>query len=91
MWPKLYDPKDNDRHQHRKRTLIFVSSYYEFLRLKQYFAKTEVDSYVSLVSEYSAKKKVQQALTRFNRGDTPFLLLTERAYYFNMYTPSLYH
>jgi hypothetical protein len=33
LWVKLYDVKDNDGHGHRKRSVIFVSSYYEYLRL----------------------------------------------------------
>lgn len=84
LWVKLYDVKDNDGHGHRKRSVIFVSSYYEYLRLQVYFKKTECKDVVC-VSEYTTKGKLQRALTKWNRGDIAFLLLTERAYYFNMY------
>lgn len=61
--------------------LIIVSSYLEFVRLRNYF-KSERDDFIGL-SEYS--KSTIEAITKFKKRGSKFLLYTERHYFYNAY------
>ena len=37
-----------------------------------------------MISEYTDKKKIQSRLSKFNKKEIPYLLISERAYYFNL-------
>ena len=39
---------------------------------------------VTCISEYTELKKAQKAMKAFSKGEIRYLLMTERAYYFNM-------
>jgi U3 small nucleolar RNA-associated protein 25 len=63
-----------------KNTIIFVSSYYEYVRLKSYFE--ENDPGVLCVSEYTPKPERQRAVAHVANGTNKALCVTERLMYF---------
>ncbi|CAH3122133.1 unnamed protein product [Porites lobata] len=64
-------------------TAIFVPSYFDFVRLRNYFKREGIQC--AQISEYSQKKDIQRARTYFLQGKRPFLLFTERFYFFYRY------
>jgi len=64
-------------------TAIFVPSYFDFVRLRNYFKREALEC--AQISEYSQQKEVQRARTYFQQGKRPFLLFTERFYFFFRY------
>ncbi|CAG9860457.1 unnamed protein product [Phyllotreta striolata] len=64
-----------------KQTLVFVQSYFDFVRLRNYFKKEDV-SFVQ-ICEYSKEGKVARARDMFYHGDAHFLLYTERFHFFH--------
>ncbi|XP_063918578.1 U3 small nucleolar RNA-associated protein 25 homolog [Zophobas morio] len=64
-----------------KQTLIYVSSYFDFVRLRNYFKKEEL-SFVQ-ICEYSKESKIARARDMFYHGDVHFLLYTERHHFYN--------
>ena len=62
------------------RTLLFVPSYLEFVRV-QALLKGEGVPFAA-VSEYSTPKEASRARTRLQQGQLPLLLYTERAHFF---------
>ncbi|PFX26374.1 Digestive organ expansion factor [Stylophora pistillata] len=64
-------------------TAIFVPSYFDFVRLRNYFKREGIDC--AQISEYSQPKEIQRARTYFQQGKRPFLLFTERFYFFYRY------
>jgi len=77
LWDKIVNNQED-----QKKTIIFVNSYYEYIKLRNFFKKNE--SIVKCISEYTAKPKIQKIMAYFNRGQLPLVMITERAYYFNM-------
>lgn len=63
--------------------MIYVPSYFDFIRLRNYFKKENV-SFTQLC-EYTKPDKVSRARTLFYHGSTHFLLYTERAHFFNRF------
>ena len=63
-----------------KRTAIVVPSYLDYVQIKGRMSRLELD-YVSL-SEYTKSSDVSRARTKFFRGQTHFLLYTERLHFF---------
>ena len=61
-------------------TLIFVPSYFDYVKLRNYFRKEEL-SFVQ-VCEYSRDAKVARARDMFFHSDRHFLLYTERFHFF---------
>ncbi|XP_068729178.1 U3 small nucleolar RNA-associated protein 25 homolog isoform X2 [Montipora capricornis] len=64
-------------------TAIFVPSYFDFVRLRNYFKREAIDC--AQISEYSQHKEIQRARTFFKQGRRRFLLFTERFYFFYRY------
>ncbi|OAD58335.1 Digestive organ expansion factor like protein [Eufriesea mexicana] len=61
-------------------TLIFVPSYFDFVKLRNYFKKEEY-SFVQ-ICEYSKDAKVARARDMFFHSDAHFLLYSERFHFF---------
>ncbi|GFQ92559.1 digestive organ expansion factor homolog [Trichonephila clavata] len=66
------------------QTLIYIPSYFDFTRLRNYFRENELSSV--MVCEHSKPGKVAQARNNFFQGWRHFMLYTERAHFYNRYT-----
>nr|CAI5821826.1 unnamed protein product [Callosobruchus analis] len=64
-----------------KQTLIFIPSYFDFVRIRNYFKREDI-GFVQ-ICEYSKEAKVARARDMFFHGDAHFLLYTERFHFFN--------
>ncbi|KRT82956.1 hypothetical protein AMK59_3427, partial [Oryctes borbonicus] len=64
-----------------KQTLIYVSSYFDYVKIRNYFKKEDI-SFVQ-ICEYSKSGKIARARDMFFHGDAHFLLYTERHHFFN--------
>ena len=67
-------------------TLIYLSSYFDFVRLRNYMRteKHKQFNYITL-SEYSTKKQVLLARNIFYHREVRFLLMTERFHFYHRY------
>ena len=65
-----------------RKVVIFVNSYFEFAKMKAFLER--VNASAECISEHTKKEKVQSRLARFNGGSFRILLMTERAYYFEV-------
>lgn len=65
------------------QTMIYVPSYYDFVRLRNYFRESELSAV--MLCEYSKKGKVAQARDVFFKGHRHFMLYTERAHFYSRY------
>ncbi|KAM4813489.1 U3 small nucleolar RNA-associated protein 25 homolog isoform X2 [Urocitellus parryii] len=65
-------------------TLIYVPSYFDFVRLRNYFKKEELN--FTHICEYTQKSGVSRARHFFLKGEKQFLLLTERFHFYKRYT-----
>ncbi|CCJ30737.1 unnamed protein product [Pneumocystis jirovecii] len=63
--------------------LIFIPSYFDFVRIRNYLNKEEVS--FTFISEYSSNSEVSKARSYFNTGNKKILLYTERAHYYRRY------
>ena len=61
-------------------TLIFVPSYFDFVKLRNYFKKEEL-SFVQ-ICEYSKDAKIARARDMFFHSDAHFLIYSERFHFF---------
>ncbi|GIX78577.1 digestive organ expansion factor homolog [Caerostris extrusa] len=66
-----------------RQTLVYIPSYFDFTRLRNYFREKELSSV--MVCEYSKPGKVAQARNNFFIGGRHFMLYTERAHFYNRY------
>ncbi|XP_076318730.1 U3 small nucleolar RNA-associated protein 25 homolog [Tachypleus tridentatus] len=64
-------------------TLIFVPSYFDFVRLRNYFKREDLN-FVQLC-EYTSDAKVARARNMFYHGWRHFLLCTERFHFYRRY------
>ncbi|KPP63705.1 hypothetical protein Z043_118011 [Scleropages formosus] len=64
-------------------TLIYVPSYFDYVRLRNYLRKEEVN--FASICEYSARSQVCRARHFFQKGDRQFLLFTERFHFYKRY------
>lgn len=62
-------------------TLIYIPSYFEFISLRNFFMKNEVD--FCSVTEYSRPTEVTRGRARFLQGRKPIMLYTGRAHFFS--------
>ncbi|XP_069787269.1 U3 small nucleolar RNA-associated protein 25 homolog [Narcine bancroftii] len=65
-------------------TLIYVPSYFDYVRLRNYFNHEELNS--SHICEYSKRSTVDRARYQFLKGEKSFLLFTERFHFYKRYT-----
>ncbi|CAI8024360.1 Digestive organ expansion factor homolog [Geodia barretti] len=64
-----------------KGTVIFIPSYFDFVRVRNLMKKEELS--IAALSEYTTTSGVTRARTQFYQGVTHFLLYTERAHFFH--------
>lgn len=64
-------------------TLIYIPSYFDFLRLRNYMRKEEIS--FTHICEHTEKGKMAQARKRFFTNQRTFLLYTERAHFYNRF------
>lgn len=64
-------------------TLIFVPSYFDYLRVSDYMDQLDID--FDGISEYSSNSDISRARNAFLAGKLPILLLTERFYFFKRF------
>ncbi|EHB06337.1 Digestive organ expansion factor-like protein [Heterocephalus glaber] len=65
-------------------TLIYVPSYFDYVRLRNYFKREELN--FTHICEYTQKPAVSRARHFFLQGEKQFLLLTERFHFYKRYT-----
>ena len=65
-------------------TLIYIPSYFDFLRLRNYMRKEEIS--FTQICEHTEKGKMAQARKRFFTNQRTFLLYTERAHFYNRFS-----
>lgn len=65
-------------------TFIYVPSYFDFVRLRNYLKKEDI-SFAS-VSEYSQRSEVSRARHFFQKGEKQFMLFSERFHFYKRYT-----
>ncbi|KAM6165131.1 U3 small nucleolar RNA-associated protein 25 homolog [Erethizon dorsatum] len=65
-------------------TLIYVPSYFDYVRLRNYFKKEELN--FTHICEYTQKSAISRARHFFLQGEKQFLLLTERFHFYKRYT-----
>ncbi|KAM3594361.1 uncharacterized protein V6R79_006375 [Siganus canaliculatus] len=65
-------------------TLIYIPSYFDYIRLRNYMKKEEIN--FASICEYSSKSEVSRARHFFQKGDKQFLLFTERFHFYKRYT-----
>lgn len=64
-------------------TLIFIPSYFDFVKLRNHFKKNDISS--MNVNEYTDKKSIDRARYLFFHGKVHFMLLTERFFFYKRY------
>jgi len=68
----------------RYRTLIFVPSYFDFVRLRNWFDKESFMDFAE-ICEYTKYNKMASARDKFFHGEHHFLLYTERAHFYKRF------
>lgn len=64
----------------QNKTCIFIPSYFDFVRVKMWLKKQEIE--FTYLSEYCTPAEISRARSNFFHGLVPFLLITERFHFF---------
>ncbi|KAG0348971.1 rRNA-binding ribosome biosynthesis protein utp25 [Podila humilis] len=64
-------------------TMIYVPSYFDFVRLRNYFTENKYS--FAAICEYTSNANVSRARSSFFHGEVSFLLYTERFHFFRRY------
>lgn len=64
-------------------TLIFVPSYFDFVKVRNWFKMSDLD--YSELSEYTKDKKIAQARDLFFHNEKHFLIYTERCHFYKRF------
>jgi len=69
------------------RTLVFVPSYFDYVRVRNLYRQKSKDFVVSfcVLSEYSSNREVTHSRSTFFHGEKDFMLMTERFHFFRRY------
>ncbi|KAI8055410.1 hypothetical protein BDF22DRAFT_677007 [Syncephalis plumigaleata] len=67
----------------QSRTMIFIPSYYDYVRIRNYF--DEIDVNFVDICEYSEPTDISRSRTAFFHGDCDFMLYTERVHFYHRY------
>ncbi|KAK9412057.1 digestive organ expansion factor like [Crotalus adamanteus] len=65
-------------------TLIYVPSYFDYVRLRNYFKKEELN--FAHICEYTSKSGICRARHLFLSGEKQFLIITERFHFYKRYS-----
>ncbi|XP_037341950.2 U3 small nucleolar RNA-associated protein 25 homolog [Pungitius pungitius] len=65
-------------------TLIYMPSYFDYIRLRNYMKKEEIN--FTSICEYSSRSEVSRARHFLQKGDKQFLLFTERFHFYKRHT-----
>ncbi|XP_075060292.1 U3 small nucleolar RNA-associated protein 25 homolog [Mixophyes fleayi] len=65
-------------------TLIYIPSYFDYVRLRNYFNKEELN--FTHICEYTDRPGISRARQFFLKGERQFLLVTERFHFYKRYT-----
>ncbi|XP_026864034.2 digestive organ expansion factor [Electrophorus electricus] len=65
-------------------TLVYVPSYFDFVRLRNHLRKEDVS--FACISEYSPRSEVSRARHFFQKGDKQLLIFSERFHFYKRYT-----
>ncbi|CAI9592286.1 unnamed protein product [Staurois parvus] len=65
-------------------TLIYIPSYFDYVRIRNYFKKEELS--FTYICEYTDKPGISRARQFFLKGERQFLLVTERFHFYKRYT-----
>jgi U3 small nucleolar RNA-associated protein 25 len=69
----------NFRDDLHKGTMIFVPSYFDYVRLRNHFRRERID--FAQICEYTTRANVTRARTYMFKGERPYLMYTERFHY----------
>ncbi|XP_067421120.1 U3 small nucleolar RNA-associated protein 25 homolog [Emydura macquarii macquarii] len=64
-------------------TLIYVPSYFDYVRLRNYFKREELN--FTHICEYTKKSGISRARQFFLKGEKQFLIFTERFHFYKRY------
>ncbi|ESP02309.1 hypothetical protein LOTGIDRAFT_138628, partial [Lottia gigantea] len=67
----------------KKHTMVFIPSYFDFVRIRNYFVKEEMN-FVQM-NEYVKEDKLSKYRWLFFVGKVPFMLYTERLHFYRRY------
>ncbi|KAG9033455.1 rRNA-binding ribosome biosynthesis protein utp25 [Tulasnella sp. UAMH 9824] len=65
-------------------TLLFIPSYFDFIRVRNWM-KQNASVSVAFISEESSKSEIDRARAQFMKGQKAFLVITERFHFFRRY------
>ncbi|XP_043367743.1 U3 small nucleolar RNA-associated protein 25 homolog isoform X3 [Dermochelys coriacea] len=65
-------------------TLIYIPSYFDYVRLRNYFKKEELN--FTHICEYTKRSGISRARQFFLKGEKQFLIFTERFHFYKSYS-----